>query len=267
MKKKPGGTIETYPAIRLLSSDICDIGLKKHHVKALIEFDVTDSREKLKLFRNISGQRISFNAWILKCIGQAVYEHREVHALKKGRNSLVIFDDIDISMTIERRVDGKHVPLPVVIRNVNGKNINQIYTEIENAKKETVSGDKNAVLGKNKMKPFIKLFSLLPKFFRIMIWKIMLADPEFVKENMGTVAVTSVGTVGVVSGWAVPLSIHPLCIALGSVVKKPGVRKGGVEVREYLETTVLIDHDVMDGAPASRFIAKLAGLIENGYGL
>jgi len=31
--------------------------------------------------------------------------------------------------------------------------------------------------------------------------------------------------------------------------------------------TVLIDHDVVDGAPAARFVSRLAELVENGYGL
>jgi pyruvate/2-oxoglutarate dehydrogenase complex dihydrolipoamide acyltransferase (E2) component len=31
--------------------------------------------------------------------------------------------------------------------------------------------------------------------------------------------------------------------------------------------TILIDHDVMDGAPAARFVAGLTDLIERGYAL
>jgi pyruvate/2-oxoglutarate dehydrogenase complex dihydrolipoamide acyltransferase (E2) component len=40
-----------------------------------------------------------------------------------------------------------------------------------------------------------------------------------------------------------------------------------IEIREFLEMTILIDHDVIDGAPAARFIFRLKDLVENGYEL
>ncbi|HKT37817.1 MAG TPA: 2-oxo acid dehydrogenase subunit E2, partial [Ktedonobacterales bacterium] len=38
-------------------------------------------------------------------------------------------------------------------------------------------------------------------------------------------------------------------------------------VREYLNLTISIDHDLVDGAPAARFTKRLKELIESGYGL
>lgn len=40
-----------------------------------------------------------------------------------------------------------------------------------------------------------------------------------------------------------------------------------IQVREYLKITVLMDHDVIDGAPAARFISRLNDLMKNAYGL
>jgi len=40
-----------------------------------------------------------------------------------------------------------------------------------------------------------------------------------------------------------------------------------VEIREYLHVTVLVDHDVIDGAPAVRALSKLVRMVESGYGL
>ena len=48
---------------------------------------------------------------------------------------------------------------------------------------------------------------------------------------------------------------------------KPGVYKGEILIREYLDMTVSIDHDVVDGAPAARFVQSLRTLLEAGYGL
>jgi pyruvate/2-oxoglutarate dehydrogenase complex dihydrolipoamide acyltransferase (E2) component len=72
---------------------------------------------------------------------------------------------------------------------------------------------------------------------------------------------------GKINGWILPVSVHPLAFAIGSIVKKPGVKDDKIEIREYLYMTVSVDHDVIDGAPAVRALAKLTKLIERGHGL
>jgi pyruvate/2-oxoglutarate dehydrogenase complex dihydrolipoamide acyltransferase (E2) component len=44
----------------------------------------------------------------------------------------------------------------------------------------------------------------------------------------------------------------------------PRVTPRGIEAREILRLTVLVDHDVVDGAPAARFLARLARSVEGG---
>ncbi|PKM79182.1 MAG: dihydrolipoamide acyltransferase, partial [Firmicutes bacterium HGW-Firmicutes-13] len=104
----------------------------------MIEVDVTEARKKIKVKRTESGDNISFTSWILKCISHAMTEHKQVHALKKGKNKLIIFNDIDLSIIVEKEVEGVLVPLPLVIREVNKKSLNDIYSEIENAKMKII---------------------------------------------------------------------------------------------------------------------------------
>ncbi len=247
--------------------DVGRIGLRKHHVKALLEIDVTDARRKIKRRRTGSGEKISFTSWVAGCIGLAVSEHRSVHALRKGRGSLVIFDDVDMSLVVEKEVAGVHVPLPMVIRKVDKKSISEIFAEIENAKGRKIKDSRDYALEKNRSKEPISFFALLPQCIRLLIWKILLSSPHRVKRMMGTVILTSVGMMGEANGWFIPYSIHPLCLALGPIVKKPGVKKNSIGVREYLKMTMLIDHDVIDGAPALRFASRLVELMETGHGL
>ena len=79
---------------------------------------------------------------------------------------------------------------------------------------------------------------------------------------MGTAMVTSVGSVGRIPGWVIPKSMHDLCFALGSVIKKPWVVDDRIEIRDILHLTVLFNHDAVDGGPATRFIAQLVKHIE-----
>ena len=84
----------------------------------------------------------------------------------------------------------------------------------------------------------------------------------------GTVAVTAVGMFGKGhSGWGIATTPVSLSLVVGSLSWKPAVIDGRIEPREILNLTVLFDHDVVDGAPATRFVKRLVELIESGYGL
>ena len=54
---------------------------------------------------------------------------------------------------------------------------------------------------------------------------------------------------------------------IGSIIKKPAVIDNEIAIREILNVSILIDHDVMDCAPMARFINELRINIENGLDL
>jgi len=259
--------IEEFPISRLSTIDIGQVGLKKHHIKALIELDVTEPRKLIREKKKLS-QKITFNAWLIKCISHAVEEFKPMHGIKKGKRKVIIFDDIDISIAIEREVDGKKVPLPYLMRKTNEKSIAEISAEIKNGQQHSIEGEEDYVLGQEKKNKLVmKTYYYLPAFIRRLIWKGIINSPLLTKKNMGTVMITSVGMMGKINGWVIPVGVHPLCFAIGSIVKKPGIVNDKIEVREYLYVTVLVDHDIIDGAPAVRALAKLTKLVESGYGL
>jgi len=267
MQKDTGYSIVTLPSSRLFTMDIGALGSRKHHVRAMIEIDVTEARKKIRTIQKKSGKTLSFTSWTLKCIGQAVSEHKSVHALRKGKNRILVFDDVDISLVIEKDYNRALVPLPIVIRKVNEKSAQELFNEIETAKKQEVRTGKDYVLGGKQSAEPMELFALLPRWLRLIIWKILLSNPRRVKNMMGTAIVTSIGMMGKTSGWFIPYSIHPVCFGLGSIVRKPGAINNAVTIREYLSLTLLIDHDVVDGAPAARFVSRLVELMETGSGL
>ncbi len=261
-----GYKVETFPSSRLSTMDIGAAGLKKHHMKALIELDVTEARKKLQDKKQQS-EKVSFNSWLIKCISHTIEEFPEIHGIRKGRNKIILFDDVDISIIIEREIQGKKVPLPYVIRKSNSKSTADICREIANGRRQAVEDEGNYVLGEKKNEFLMKLYYMLPGWARRKIWSVIIKSPSITKVNMGTVMVTSVGMMGKVNGWVVPVSVHPVCFAIGSIIKKPGVVNDKIEIREYLYMTVLVDHDVVDGAPAVRALSRLTRHIESGFGL
>jgi pyruvate/2-oxoglutarate dehydrogenase complex dihydrolipoamide acyltransferase (E2) component len=77
------------PQSRIATFDVFSVGLLKHHVAAMLEFDVTESRKKLRDLRK-NGVNISFNAWIIKVIGSALKMHPEAAAYIHSKKKLII---------------------------------------------------------------------------------------------------------------------------------------------------------------------------------
>jgi pyruvate/2-oxoglutarate dehydrogenase complex dihydrolipoamide acyltransferase (E2) component len=83
------------------------------------------------------------------------------------------------------------------------------------------------------------------------------------RDLTGTVGVTAVGMFARGGGFAIaPLTLMPLQVVVGGVSKRPSVVHGMIEVRDVLDLTVTVDHNVVDGAPAARFGAELREIIE-----
>jgi hypothetical protein len=129
---------ETYrfkniPRSRIATFDIFAVGLNKHHIVAILEFDVTESRARLRNLRK-NGIIVSFNAWLIKVIGNVLHKHSETAAYLYDKKRLIVFDDINVSLIVEKKIGDAKVPIPLLIEKTNEKSALEITKEIENAK-------------------------------------------------------------------------------------------------------------------------------------
>jgi hypothetical protein len=138
--------------------------------------------------------------------------------------------------------------------------------EIEMAKAQAVVDEGDLVLGRRRDPLPMRVFLRLPQALRLALMRIGLGLPRRTMSAMGNVMVTTVGMAGRARGWIVPSSVHPLCVALGSLGEKPAVQDGQIVARTILNMTVLIDHDVVDGVPAARFVADAVRRLEAAAG-
>ena len=256
-----------YPSSRQFTFDLGRIGLGKHHVKALLEVDVTEARRIIKQTRH-TGKRISFTAWLIKVIADCVALHPPIAGINRAkRNKVLVFDDVDISIVVEKNVNGVRVPLPYVIRKADQKTLYQIQDEIETVKSQAVENEGNYVLGEEYSTRAMRLFVRLPQWLRLILMRLLVLNPpQRIKSMMGTVMITSAGMVGHTRGWIIPFSMHPLCLAFGSLNEQPSVYRGEIQKREILHLTILIDHDVIDGVPAATFVDDLVKRLQAGFG-
>jgi pyruvate/2-oxoglutarate dehydrogenase complex dihydrolipoamide acyltransferase (E2) component len=246
---------------RIATFDIFSIGLSKHHINAMLEFDVTESRHKLRDLRK-NGTSISFNAWLIKVIGSVLQKHPEAAAYIYDKKKLIIFHDINVSLLVEKKFSNTKVPMPVVIEKVNEKTALKITEEIEQAKSQELHA--NDIVLKKQSTKYERLYYHLPGFLRRLFWKLLLKRPKIAFKTMGNVAITSVGMMGKINGWFIHKSVHPISFGVGSVLQKPVVFENEVKIREILNMTILVDHDVIDGAPMVRLLDDLTNSIETG---
>jgi len=252
---------KSIPKSRIATFDILALGILKHHISALIEFDVTDSRKKLKELRR-NGTNISFNAWLVKVIAAVLQQHPEAAAYLYNKKKLILFNDINISFLVEKNVNGTLVPIPVVLEKANSKSAIELSKEIEESKNLQLSTN-DIVLNKKTTLPE-RIYYYLPGFIRRAVWKVMLNNPKFVYKKMGNASITSIGMIGKINGWFIHKSVHPISFGIGSIIKKPVVVENEIRISEILNMTILVDHDVIDGAPMVRLLNDLTMSIESG---
>ena len=247
-----------YPRSRLLMVDGGRMGLRKHTVHGLTEFDVTDAQETIRQQKAQTGEALSFTAFFIGCLGKAIDQDRQMHAYRNWRNQLIIYDEVDVNTLFEVEVNGVKTIRPHVLRGVNRKSVRELHQEIRAFQSNHRDSQESQ---------FIDWFVRLPGVARRLFLRSLFMNPRLIKSYYGTVMVSSVGMFGTGGGWGIPVPNHSLQLTLGGISAKPGVVDGRVEVRRYLGVTVSFDHDVIDGAPAARFTQRLKQLIESGYGL
>jgi pyruvate/2-oxoglutarate dehydrogenase complex dihydrolipoamide acyltransferase (E2) component len=116
----------------------------------------------------------------------------------------------------------------------------------------------------------------LPKLVKVLLDMAVRRDPTILTSMAGTVGISSVGMFGKglggtgnapFAGWGIAPFEHVLELLVGSIARKPAVVEDRIEPREILNLTVIFDHDLIDGAPATRFTRRLVELIQAGSGL
>ncbi|MHA2235676.1 MAG: 2-oxo acid dehydrogenase subunit E2 [Candidatus Thorarchaeota archaeon] len=252
----------TFPKHRQMLGVIAGL-TPKHYQQALLEFDVTDARMEIRRLKERTGEKLSFTGWIIKCIAQAVSEFKHIQAYRKG-GRLIIFNDVDVGLTLEREVDEEKVVTGYVIRKANEKTLLEIHNDIRAAQKAIISG---ALVGDGEDSRTVARIQSLPRILkRGFLWWYR-RNPVMRKRTQGTVGLSSVGMFGSIRGWPLVLGPYPVFFGVGGVTEKVRVVDNRMEPRDFLAMSVMLDHDSVDGADAARFLVRLGELLQNSYGI
>jgi pyruvate/2-oxoglutarate dehydrogenase complex dihydrolipoamide acyltransferase (E2) component len=261
--QKSGFEVKRFPLSRRIIVDSARQGKRVHTITALVEADVTEARQLIQTHKEVTGEALSFTAFILTCLGQAIDQNKYFHARRDFWGRLILFDEVDCTTMIEIDFQGQKFPLAHIIRAINKRPLRDIHDEIR-----AIQADPQSSGSLQNRTRLIGAFLLLPAFMRDLVYGVMNRSPRLFKEQAGTVIVTAVGMFGDGGGWGIGTgSIYTTGVLLGGIAEKPAVVDGQIVVREFLNLTIGLDHDIIDGAPAARFINRFKDLIESAYGL
>jgi pyruvate/2-oxoglutarate dehydrogenase complex dihydrolipoamide acyltransferase (E2) component len=267
MNEKTGSyhVVDFPPERRFMANFLNLIWANKHSMYGLLEVDVTDVKQFIREYKARTGELLSFTGYLVLCLARAVDENKAVQAYRKGSKQLVVFDDVNVGIMVERKIGEQRVLMGHVIRGANRKTYREIHQQIRAAQSSLPPASGRAAA-------WFQSAMLLPwplsRLSGVVLRTVLRRAPTIGAAVAGTVGISAVGMFGKgQGGWGIAPTMHPLDLIVGSTAWKPAVVEGRIEPRELLNLTMVFDHDVIDGAPAARFARRLVELIESGYGL
>ena len=163
---------------------------------------------------------------------------------------------------IEKQLPDKVIPVPYSIRKCDKKELVEISKEIRKVQTQS-SEEKDQLLEQGWI---LNFYNILPKFLRQIIVRRMIKNPFYIKKTGGLIVLTSISVFAKGTGWVAGFGgMLTMSVSLGGKSIRRENIDGELQEQEYLQMTLDIDHDIVDGGPATRFVAYLVDLIEKGY--
>lgn len=202
------------------------------HFTVVEEMDVTDLvklRGEAKALGAEQGVKVTYMPFIMMAAAKALSVYPELNSqLDESTNEIVTFNYVNLGIATDTG-NGLIVP---VIPDVQAKGIMQLASEL---------GELAARTREGKVKPD--------------------------ELRGGTFTITNAGNIGGIL--ATPIINFPEVAILGvhRLMKRPGVVESPdgdrIEVRQYMNLSISVDHRIVDGASAARYLVHMKRLLEN----
>jgi len=237
--------------------DIVAEGRRKNTIQLLLDVDATAIRDQIARIEEQSGDRISITTYLAGILARTVAAAPQMHGyLHKGRK-LIMFADVDLSVMVEREVDGASLPLPFIIRAANQKSFSEIKMALAQAKSAKLYAD-------GPLSALESNFFSLPRALRKIVWYFARSDAHLFRELAGTVGITSMGMHATGRAIVIPISPMTLTLSIGAIYAHPAMLNGALLEKESLQLNLSADHDIIDGAPLMRFATRFKENLEHG---
>jgi pyruvate/2-oxoglutarate dehydrogenase complex dihydrolipoamide acyltransferase (E2) component len=241
-----------FPSSRRLVTAAVRAGRRIVPMHGLLDVDITDARRLLAEH----DPPLSLTAFVVASTARAVATHPQVHAYRDWRGRLVRHHHVDVQTLIEVATGQGPFGLVHVVRDADIRGVGDISAELRAVKADAATTRTGRWL--NTVAPAA---GRIPGLYRAMY----AAMSRSVRVHLatGTVQVTAVGMFADGGGFAIaPPTLASLIVVVGGASTRPRAVEGRIELRDVLDLTVTVDHNVVDGAPATRFGAELRRVME-----
>jgi pyruvate/2-oxoglutarate dehydrogenase complex dihydrolipoamide acyltransferase (E2) component len=249
-------TSRRFPPSRRLVTAAVRAGRRIVPMVGLFQVDLTSAR------RMLAGTEppLSLTAYVVACVGRAAAAHPQVHAYRDWRGRLVEHRHVDVQVLIEVPTDQGPFGLVHVVRDADIRSVGEISAEIRAVRARPTSTRSGRLL--DTLAPAL---GRVPGLYRSMY--AVMSRSHRAHDSIGTVQVTALGMFAGGGGFAIaPPTLASLSVVVGGISTGPVQVEGRVETVELLDLTVSIDHNVVDGAPATRFAADLRRIMQGAAG-
>jgi pyruvate dehydrogenase E2 component (dihydrolipoamide acetyltransferase) len=228
---KVSGDVERIPLTKMRKTIAQNMVLSKTvipHASTMDEYDLSklvQFRKDNKALVSSQGVNLTYMPFIIKAVTLTLKDYPMFNSSYDEINQeLVIKKYYNMGIAVDTK-EGLMVP---VIKNADKKSIIELAKELEQI--STEARDRTIKLDK-------------------------LTD--------GTFTITNYGAFG--STYGVPVIKHPevAIIGIGKIAKKPVVEDDQIVIREMMPVSISIDHRVIDGADAGRFLLRLKEYLNN----
>jgi pyruvate/2-oxoglutarate dehydrogenase complex dihydrolipoamide acyltransferase (E2) component len=248
-----GIDVHPFPPSRRLVTAAVRAGRRIVPMHGLLEVDVTDARRLL----SAEDPPLSMTAFVVASVARAVTAHPAVHAYRDWRGRLVQHRHVDGQTLVEVTTPDGPFGLVHVVRDADLKGVPEISAELRAVKRDPATTTAGRALGRLAPRA-ARVPGLFPAMYAVM------ARSVWAHQQTGTVQVTAVGMFAGGGGFAIaPPTLASLSVVVGGASRRPRVVDDRIVVREVVDLTVTVDHNVVDGAPATRFGAELRRQMEH----
>jgi pyruvate/2-oxoglutarate dehydrogenase complex dihydrolipoamide acyltransferase (E2) component len=245
--------VRPFPSSRRLVTAAERAGRRRAPMHGLVDLDVTGARRLLAA----ADPPLSFTAFVVACVARAAATYPEVHAYRDWRGRLVLHHHADVATLVEIVTPQGLFAVPHVLRDADVRDVADLSAELRAVKAQPGTSGSGRMLAR-----FGTTATRVPGV--VAAFYAVLGRTVRMRRLSGTVAVTAVGMFADGGGFGLaPPTLMSLQVIVGGVSRRPRVVDGRIEVRDVLDLTITIDHNVVDGAPATRFGADLRRLIES----
>jgi pyruvate/2-oxoglutarate dehydrogenase complex dihydrolipoamide acyltransferase (E2) component len=245
--------VRPFPSSRRLVTAAMRAGRSKMPMYGLVDVDITTANQLM------AGHDPpwSLTAFVVASVACAAAAHPAVHAYRNWRGQLVTHRHVDVGTMVEITTPQGPFAIPHLLRDADIREVPDLTAELRRVKRDPSASSSGRWLGRAGPTA-TRIPGVIPAMYAV------LARSVAARQHIGTVAVTAVGMFAGGGGFGITsLSLMSLEVIVGGMSQRPRVIDGQITVRDVLDLTVAIDHNVVDGAPAARFAAEFRKLLES----